>query len=320
MSTTRSATTGRFAIGSTVTVPLPGRQRVTQASPSRPLTRIPQVPQEAWKQECRRRAIGSGAARIQEGVEHGGARRRPGPRAPRSGDRCRRGGSGRPAGCAPRSWDVPPAPGPAGSAGVTAGDRRRLISCGEVGGVGKEDDLAGAARGVDAELAADHVGGHASAIPRRVVALPPVMVTNPSTPSVRAWSMRLERPGQLTAPHPASSMAPIERPGRGPGGPDRRRRGHGRDQVGTLVGHRAGRDRRARPGRRGPPRPRSWCRRSTGPAGGRRCRRRRNGAGGSPPCCTGGPGRPRARPGRAGSGTSTPAIAARAARTRGRWR
>ena len=52
MSTTRSVITGKLAIGSTVTRPgSRSARRVTHARPSRPFTRTPQVPHEAWRHE-----------------------------------------------------------------------------------------------------------------------------------------------------------------------------------------------------------------------------------------------------------------------------
>ena len=48
MSTTTSASTGMLASGSTVTVSVV--TGVTHARPSRPFTRTPHVPHEAWKQ------------------------------------------------------------------------------------------------------------------------------------------------------------------------------------------------------------------------------------------------------------------------------
>ncbi len=55
MSTTRSCSTSALASGSTKIGPGPRlSSRVTQASTSRPLTRMPQVPQDAWQHEYRR--------------------------------------------------------------------------------------------------------------------------------------------------------------------------------------------------------------------------------------------------------------------------
>ena len=52
MSTTRSFSTGKLAMGSTVTRPgSRSARRVTHARPSRPFTRTPQVPHDAWKHE-----------------------------------------------------------------------------------------------------------------------------------------------------------------------------------------------------------------------------------------------------------------------------
>jgi len=53
MSTTRSPATGAPARGSTTTWSPSPSTGVTQARTSRPLTRMPQVPQEACRQECR---------------------------------------------------------------------------------------------------------------------------------------------------------------------------------------------------------------------------------------------------------------------------
>ena len=54
------STTGKLAIGSTVTRPCSrSARRVTHASPSRPFTRTPQVPHDAWKHECRMASDGS---------------------------------------------------------------------------------------------------------------------------------------------------------------------------------------------------------------------------------------------------------------------
>ena len=66
MSTTRSAITGKFAMGSTVTRPASrSARRVTQARASRPFTRIPQVPHEACRHEWRIASEGSRWTRIQ---------------------------------------------------------------------------------------------------------------------------------------------------------------------------------------------------------------------------------------------------------------
>ena len=64
----------------------------------------------------------------------------------------------------------------------------------------------------------------ASAIARAVVALPPVMVIKPSTPSC-PWSKHL-KVRLHSRPDPPSS-GPNERPGRGPGGAERRLFDHG---------------------------------------------------------------------------------------------
>ena len=65
-SDTTSFRTGRFARGSTVTVsPETSESAVTHPSPSRPFTRTPQVPHEAWKHECRSASEGSWCSWIQ---------------------------------------------------------------------------------------------------------------------------------------------------------------------------------------------------------------------------------------------------------------
>ncbi len=46
-------------MGSTVTVPETSEMGVTHASRSRPFTRTPQVPHDAWKHECRSPSVGS---------------------------------------------------------------------------------------------------------------------------------------------------------------------------------------------------------------------------------------------------------------------
>ena len=108
---------------------------------------------------------------------------------------------------------------------------------------------------------------------RRVVALPPVMVTNPSTPSVPAWSKHLKVRDSSRPPpwrrrrRRSAAGPPTRRPARRP----RPRPGPAWRPRGTWPG----RAPRARPGRRGPPRSRRWSPRSTGPAGAGRCRRRR---------------------------------------------
>ena len=77
----------------------------------------------------------------------------------------------------------------------------------------------------------------ASAMARRVVALPPVMVTNPSTPSVTAWSKHLKVRDSSRPPPSGAAGGADQRPGRGPGGP-LGGRGHRRDQLGALAVHR----------------------------------------------------------------------------------
>ena len=74
MSTTTSCSTGRFAIGSTVIVPEKSESGVTHASRSRPFTRTPHVPHEAWKHEWRSPSDGSSVQLDPpERLEHGRA-------------------------------------------------------------------------------------------------------------------------------------------------------------------------------------------------------------------------------------------------------
>ena len=225
MSTTRSARTGTFAIGSTVISRPRSRTGVTHPRTSRSFTRTPHVPHDAWRHECRIASDGrAGAGSIAA------------PRAPS---------------CAPRPARrtfvmgtlvaalEPEHPEPAGLGAFGLGRRsvrppRSRPHLGRVERfVGKQHGLAGAAPASTPSLR-QITSAHSSAIPRSVVPLPPVIVTNPSTPSDSAWSYVLK---VLESSRPLSApVSPISGRAADQAARNRRRRDRG-DQPRALLDH-----------------------------------------------------------------------------------
>ena len=253
-----------LASGSTITSS-PAGTGVTQARPSRPLTRIPQVPQEAWKQEWRNARRGvllatNGDERVED-------------------HRARADGDVEGVVALLRRVVALLAAGDADPDGALLGGRcsvMALLLRRVVGAVRKGHDLPGLAGRLDANLPADDVGGRLGHRPERR-ALAAGDRDEPLDAVRLAMVEALERPAQLA---PGVGVASS----RSAGGPPTRRldapRSGSRGSSSSPRRTSARRGPRGPRGRRDPPRPRSSCRRPRGRAGERRCRRRRTRGGG----------------------------------------
>src|SRR5512139_1092022 len=157
MSTSRSARTGMFAIGSTVMSSPRSCTSVTHIRTSRPFTRTPHVPHEAWRHECRSIRDGSWCSWIHLSpssrvIRSASGTAKVSKREALSPRLYRKTWNRRFSIASTACWSV------AVCTALTSGG-------GVVGGVGKQDGLAGPALGFDAKLAADDVRaelGHAA--------------------------------------------------------------------------------------------------------------------------------------------------------------